>query len=575
MAAATDFQLNKTEEIMEGFLCPVCLQDLTSIAQLQVHFEEKHSAEDKALLNSLKSIFSKARKLLNDSDTEDDAPCASKLPESKAGGAKIYSNIFSQNSVPPCLPNCNDPWNWQNTATVPQRSHTSLFKTIRSDRIDTYVAETNKLLLRLDKLLADAPSDPVKRKAQERELVPWVDDACVPLCPDCGRSFSALTRRRHHCRLCGAIMCNKCSIFMSMAFAKQLVAPVHVATLMSGSSAQGKSSPGHSRGNSGSRHVLDGSAGFSLRRSGSQGSLNSIASMMDQLTGEQHLRVCQHCHQRVCARDRAVQQRQHQPLLALLYRKLMTDRATLYRLLPQYRTMAASLWSGESVYNLSDACELRLKVLRLGDSINATAQKIKTLGPVEVQQSQLNDPENQPPLGPRQELLQKRIYQSAAAFLKTNVLGLDKLPDAEELQQLQTKRREQAARRLAEERKAAELAELRAEQALIKLRQRDAEVITTRNARDRSLNSSGSSAHERRALVHRPSPGASVGEEGWGGDADAHVVTATDDPVVQQMNIIRNYIKQAREACRYEEVSTLEKNLKELQVEYRRLNGTT
>ena len=44
--------------------------------------------------------------------------------------------------------------------------------------------------------------------------------------------------------------------------------------------------------------------------------------------------------------------------------------------------------------------------------------------------------------------------------------------------------------------------------------------------------------HERRRGV--------VGEEGWGGDSDAHIVTATDDPVIQQMNIIRNYIRQAR-----------------------------
>lgn len=141
-------------------------------------------------------------------------------------------------------------------------------------------------------------------------------------------------------------------------------------------------------------HMRGGSAGkgdgggFSLRRSGSQGSLNSLVSIMDQLTGEQHLRVCKHCHQRVSARNRAVQQRQQQPLLSLLYTKLMTDRATLERLLPRYINMAQSLWSGESVYNLSDAAELRMKLLRLGDSINATSQKIKTLGPVLTQEQQ-------------------------------------------------------------------------------------------------------------------------------------------------------------------------------------------
>ena len=43
-----------SEEIREGFLCPVCLQDLSTISKLQVHFEEKHSNEDKAVFNSIK-----------------------------------------------------------------------------------------------------------------------------------------------------------------------------------------------------------------------------------------------------------------------------------------------------------------------------------------------------------------------------------------------------------------------------------------------------------------------------------------------------------------------------------------
>jgi len=46
--------------------------------------------------------------------------------------------------------------------------------------------------------------------------------------------------------------------------------------------------------------------------------------------------------------------------------------------------------------------------------------------------------------------------------------------------------------------------------------------------------------------------------------------SAYDDPMIQQMNIIRGYIQQARSANRFDEVSMLENNLKELQVEYRR-----
>ena len=43
---------------------------------------------------------------------------------------------------------------------------------------------------------------------------------------------------------------------------------------------------------------------------------------------------------------------------------------------------------------------------------------------------------------------------------------------------------------------------------------------------------------------------------------------AVDDPMVQQMNIIRSYVKQAREAQKWDEVQMLEDNLRELQLEY-------
>lgn len=38
--------------------------------------------------------------------------------------------------------------------------------------------------------------------------------------------------------------------------------------------------------------------------------------------------------------------------------------------------------------------------------------------------------------------------------------------------------------------------------------------------------------------------------------------------MVEQMNIIKNYIKQAKEAYRFDEVASLEKNLQELNEEY-------
>ncbi|XP_061770038.1 FYVE, RhoGEF and PH domain-containing protein 4-like isoform X2 [Nerophis ophidion] len=39
----------------------------------------------------------------------------------------------------------------------------------------------------------------------------WVRDHQVTVCMTCSESFNALTRRRHHCRACGCVVCWKCS----------------------------------------------------------------------------------------------------------------------------------------------------------------------------------------------------------------------------------------------------------------------------------------------------------------------------------------------------------------------------
>lgn len=97
------------------------------------------------------------------------------------------------------------------------RSYTEYFKSVRRERLDHRTTETNKLIIRLDKLLRVYGSD---RKQHEQELVVWIDGTTVTRCPSCTASFN-LTRRQHHCRLCGSIMCNSCSYFLSYETARE------------------------------------------------------------------------------------------------------------------------------------------------------------------------------------------------------------------------------------------------------------------------------------------------------------------------------------------------------------------
>jgi rabenosyn-5 len=95
---------------------------------------------------------------------------------------------------------------------------------VRCSRSHWYQEQTDKLLQRLEKLTTiDAPADEQK-KLLEKQVVVWVNDGDVRLCPSCAKSFN-LTRRRHHCRLCGAIMCNGCSQFIDYDEARNLLDP--------------------------------------------------------------------------------------------------------------------------------------------------------------------------------------------------------------------------------------------------------------------------------------------------------------------------------------------------------------
>ena len=63
------------------------------------------------------------------------------------------------------------------------------------------------------------PSDPLKRRSHEQSVVPWLPEDTVKLCPSCAKSFN-IARRKHHCRLCGCVMCADCSDHVAFDLAR-------------------------------------------------------------------------------------------------------------------------------------------------------------------------------------------------------------------------------------------------------------------------------------------------------------------------------------------------------------------
>lgn len=106
--------------------------------------------------------------------------------------------------------------------------YTKLFIETRRKKVERQnldISRLEKRLTKLTTLLANPPEKltasngsllaPVTnlagqknpRKILEQTVVTWEEDASVPKCPFCQQEFGSWTFRRHHCRICGRVVC--------------------------------------------------------------------------------------------------------------------------------------------------------------------------------------------------------------------------------------------------------------------------------------------------------------------------------------------------------------------------------
>ncbi|KAK7794790.1 hypothetical protein R5R35_004129 [Gryllus longicercus] len=386
-------------EILEGFLCPICKADLGSEHQLRIHFQDEAHKEHQDVFKSLKDVFEKAKKKILKIDDE------------------VYVPEFSSNVVPISEPHSSTLFRFEPQEIGEFRCHTAYFRELRNKRLERYTAETNKLLIRLGKLMLDLPVDPLKRKTHEQAIVPWIDDRDVKLCPSCARSFNMM-RRKHHCRLCGAIMCHDCTRFLELSEAKKMI------NMSFGS--DGEPNEGASTS------IVKNFPPFRpLGRSSSNNSLNSVLSLVDAKTGEQHLRLCIHCKELLETREKLKETRNLKPIISQFYERLQLYITEVDQLCTLYCKMCQSLNCGEKTHTVVEAQELRGKILTLAGSIDNLSKKIAILGTKDVEN---------PPKG-RTLQLQQNIKIATNYYLKDRVIGLPSVPTELAFKSLQESRR--------------------------------------------------------------------------------------------------------------------------------------
>lgn len=164
-------------------------------------------------------------------------------------------------------------------------------------------------------------SDSKDQKLHEQNVVKWVEDDLVKLCPECAKSFN-ISRRRHHCRLCGAIMCHSCSKFLEPNYANQLVSPVDLET------SQLLSIATFSGGNQGK-----------LQKRPSIVSLPALSTS----THEAQVRVCQYCKELLDIRNQQMCDIHSKPSLCSIYDKYRESVAEAEKLVKQYYDIINSL----------------------------------------------------------------------------------------------------------------------------------------------------------------------------------------------------------------------------------------
>ena len=212
--------------------------------------------------------------------------------------------------------------------------------------------------------------------------------------------------------------------------------------------------------------------------------------------------------------------------------------------------MYNSLMNGDSTYHSSDAKMLRVKLLKVAENIDMMSKKIQALGVETLPE----DREGQPL--PRRFLLQNQVRRAAVNFIKETLVGLPSLPNDDELEKIKEKKKEEIAKRVLEERRRQEEARQKY-QSLQERRRSDTPGKMKLSPSASKFNQSSVSYESGFVLSSN--------------NQQREIVTGvTDDPMLQQIQIIRGYIAQARHQNRFDEVHMLETNLQMLQEELRK-----
>ncbi|CAN8101738.1 unnamed protein product [Discula destructiva] len=297
--------------------------------------------------------------------------------------------------------------------------HTKSFVEIRRRKVERQNLEIQRLekrLTRLTQLLANPPEEGVanggsilspvanlagqknQRKQLEQSVVTWEEDTKVPRCPFCQQEFS-WSFRRHHCRICGRVVCadiqTACSTELGLSVNKPLVT-------------NGASLNGH-------------------------GVIEKPATTNNGTTQQQHVsidvRMCRDCQGTIFAKRDFAASVAHKPPDHRAYETLRQFERGIQLLMPSFQRALLALQpptatdEDDSDFSsqqrpppthaqIQEASKLRKRLTDSFTKYNLAAKRLRDM----------------PTTSATQLRLQNNIYTAASSFLHTYMLPLKSLP---------------------------------------------------------------------------------------------------------------------------------------------------
>ena len=265
------------------------------------------------------------------------------------------------------------------------KDHTKDFMDARRKKVDKQYLEISRLekrLTRLTQMLANPPLDQDQSasgflrsfagnrnhiRSLEQSIVTWEDDASVIECPFCHQPFSQYSFRRHHCRICGRVVCGDPDTACSAEIALNV----------------------------------------------DKGNLQDSEKVTNQIPVD--VRMCKECQHTIFSKADFDRETLNRPPDQRAYENLVQFERGIRLLLPKFQRLLQTLQDPDkppSPAQLADAGKVRKRLIDAFTQYDVAARRIRDLATT----------------SPSQEKLQKAVYSQATTFLHLHMLPLKSLP---------------------------------------------------------------------------------------------------------------------------------------------------